>query len=713
MFRRSSLPVIYQTEANECGLACLAIIASHWGRRLSLETVREIVGATPRGVTLRTLVELAARLGLAARPIKIGLKRLDQVRMPAILHWDMNHFVVLEKVERGHATIIDPATGRTSHEIEDLSGSFTGIAVEFTPNDAIREIKADAPRIFWKTWFRDRVLVKSAAAAIAFTLLMQSAVLSLPLIYKMAIDGRLSTSAWSFGTLSTGIALILFVQLGASIGRVAATSLFGSILAHRISLGLVTHLLSLPLSFFRDRMAGGVVARVQSVEAIKRFITDQAFPLLIDTAISLLAMTFMFVISPQLSVVLITGVTIDIALRVRFAIRERAALQESLEAQSKESAILLESVRAIQTIKLGSAEAARVAVWENRLVENLKLNAGVSTLRGQMASFSAFIVSLEWIAILFIATGGGSGAALTPGILFGFLAYRGLVRERLANVLTATSTLYALGAHFERLDDIMMAPAECSSPPATMNVASGHISLQAVGFGYPGSNQAVLTDVSLEIPGGSFVAITGASGSGKSTLVRLLLGLESVSAGVILVDGAPIESVPRSEWRRHFGVVMQDDTLVSGTILENVAFYADEVDLARVRSACRSAGIDSEIESLPMGYYSFIGDGAGTLSGGQKQRILIARAIYRRPRIIVFDEGTANIDTESELAIAKSLEQLQITRIVIAHRSELLGVADTVYEMKCGRLSMVQHRGGTATDTLNRHGKMGTELGKV
>lgn len=685
--RRRRVPVILQGEISECGLACLAMIAAAWGLKADLAALRARLASTPRGLSLRMLMNLAAGIGLAARPVRIGLQKLSELKLPAVLHWNMDHFVVLERVRKGVAWIVDPAQGRRRVSLESISPNFTGIAVEFTPTHGFEPGLLRLSRSFRRAWLDDRGLRAAALRALWLTLVLQITIIALPFAYRGVIDragGRAFDSRLVW--IAAGIGLMILVQAGSAWTRGQVVTRLGNIFVHRVSTHIVARLFSLPVAFFQRQMLGDVLSRVRSVDAVRRFLTDQAAPLVIDLAVGLVTAALMVGFSPHLAAIVIAGLALEIAVRFSRMRKQRELTENLLDAESKELSQLLESMRAIQTIKLAAREAQRFAAWENELVRVLNAGTQVSDQRTSVSTLTSAISGLEWAAVLAVGVLGVGAAPVTIGVLFGFLAYRGVFRERLSTVVENFWALQMISVHLRRLDDLMLAEAEPQGKGILPLGGPGNLKLENVSFRYSPTEPPVLDNVSLEIPAGACIGIIGPSGSGKSTLIKLILGLETPQQGSITLDGVPIESVHRQVWRERFGTVMQDDTLLAGSINQNIAFFDSRIDMDRVRAAAKDAAVHDEIDAMPMEYGTMVGDMGVQVSGGQRQRILIARALYREPQILLFDEGTANLDAESERKIAGVLGNLALTRIIVAHRSHLLSVSDIVYEIRNGRI---------------------------
>lgn len=685
------VPVVMQGEVSECGLACLAMIAGAWGLKADLAALRASVASTPRGINLRMLIDCASSLGLAARPVRIGLGKLAELRLPAILHWRMDHFVVLEAVGKDTLTIVDPSRGRQQVSLEDASPLFTGVAVEFTPTEAFQPRKLRLSRAFRRAWFDDPALRWTGLRVLWLSILLQLAVISLPFAYRHLIDGGSSLLDDPDAMLiGAGVLMMILVQVGSTWLRGLLATRMGTLFVHRVTTGIVARLFSLPIAFFHRQMLGDVVARVRSIDTIRRFVTEQAVPLVIDSCVAAITLVLMISFSPRLAVVVIIGIAIDIGIRVASRRRQRTLAEDLMEAEGKELSRLLESMRAIQAIKLAGREGQRFAVWENELARMLNANARLARQHTMLISLGSAVNALEWAAILAVGVLGVMGDPVSIGILFGFLAYRGIVRERLANLIEALWNLETVGVHIRRLDDLMLAEPESPGGAVCPEPGPGALKVEGLCFRYASTEPLVLKGIDIDIPAGACVALVGPSGSGKTSLVKLILGIEEPASGDIRIDGVSVRDFNRRAWRDAFGVVMQDDTLLAGSIAENIAFFDAQIDMDEVRRAAALAAVHEEISAMPMEYGTLVGDMGTQLSGGQRQRILIARALYRKARIIVFDEGTANLDAESEKRVADVLGALSPTRLVIAHRSQLVDMADIVYELRDGRVTRLR-----------------------
>lgn len=681
--------LILQSEAAECGLACLAMIAAAWDRDISLEELRARTATSSRGLRLTTLIDIAGDLGFAARGVRIGLNRLADLSLPAILHWDLGHFVVLEKVGARHITILDPASSRRKMTLEEASPHFTGVALELTVVLDFNLEKSDqsVSRISFD-WVWEGRLGSALRRVAALTALLQFSVLALPFLFRHLID-QASVQGLPYA-LFIGCLLVIGLQAFTSWLRSLTVIEAGSLFTYRLASSVIYRLFNFPVNFFYRRSLGDILSKVRAVEVLRRFATDDAAMLVVDAFASVLTAIAMILFSPRLAAVVCVSIFLEAALRVFSARPLRNRLEALLDAESRETGRLVENLRAIEAIKLAGREAQRHALWETDYVRLLNSSIKMQSLKSRISGAIETIVLLELMLVLWFAIFQSVGPVST-GVLFGFLSYRELLRQRMASVLQRITDFQFLLVYWARLKNLLASEEEsmAESRPA-ISSPHGEIDFSEISFRY-GTNEAWVFDrVSLSVPACACVALVGPSGVGKSTLIKLLLQLEQPTSGAILIDGRPLSEMDPKHWRRIVGTVMQHDQLLSGSISDNIAFFDTNVDEHLIQHCASAAGIAAEIEAMPMGYETLIGDMGIQLSGGQRQRLLIARALYRRPKIIVFDEGTSGLDADNELKIMKTLKALDITRVIVAHRSKLIEAADIVYELRDGAVQRVR-----------------------
>lgn len=685
---------IRQSEAAECGLACLAMVANAHGAKVDLRGMRTKFGVSIRGVTLRDLMGMADALGLGARALRLEPASLPKLKTPAILHWDMNHFVVLKSAAR-RIVIVDPAVGERRFTPEEVSKRFTGVALELTPTATFDPPVMRAPTRLRDLWGRTNGWRRAAAQLVILSVILQFAAISFPFFLQLAVDQAIANVDLDFLLLlALGFGALHIVNAVTTGLRSWVILSLGQTLTFQMAGNIVRHLLRLPIDFFEKRNIGDIVSRIGSVQPIQSALSTSVVASFIDAVMLVVTAIVIFVYSWKLAVVVLIGTTLYLALSLALYPAMRAREEEEITARATEQTHLLESIRATRTIKMFGREAEREASWRNLFAE--VINAGVRHGRleialtvGQTVIFGAQTVIVVYLGARMAIEGQG----FSVGMLFAFMSYRQQFSERAAALVQHAIEFRMLGLHLERLSDIVQAPREPAPAIPSVSAAEprGGIELDSVAFRYGDSEPLVLENVSVKVAPGEFVAITGPSGAGKSTLLKIILGLTPPSAGEVRIDGIPLDRFGLRPWRASVGAVSQDDTLLSGTLGDNIAFFDPEIDIERVVACAKVARVHDDIAKMAMGYSSLVGDMGAALSGGQRQRVLLARALYRQPRLLILDEGTANLDQATERALAEEIAAMPITRIVVAHRPELVRRADRVLILRDGSLQPSCH----------------------
>ncbi|MFL6796054.1 MAG: peptidase domain-containing ABC transporter [Xanthobacteraceae bacterium] len=679
--RRGHLPLIHQTEAAECGLACLAMVASYHGNRVDLNTLRRRHPASLKGVTLRGLMQTAGHLQMTCRPIRLELEHLRQIQLPAILHWDMCHFVVLKGVTKQGLTIHDPASGERSYTFAAASKHISGVALELSPTEAFqqRDERARLPlSVFWShlsgsTHALLQILVLSAV--------LQVLLLAAPFYMQVTIDEVITRGDLDLlVVLALGFGLLMLIQVATTALRSWVLLVLQNVVHFHLGARLFHHLIRLPTAFFEQRHTGDVLSRFTSLQPIRNLLTEGMITALIDGIMAVLTLAMIFLYSPPLALLVLGALALYAIIRLSLYGVLWRRTQATIEASAQESSTFIETLRAIQCLKLFNRESERESQWLNRYAE--VANSSVSLGRAKIAfsTINDLIFGLELIIIVFLAARLVLAGNLTVGMVFAFMAYRQHFIERSVALVEKALDFRILGLHLERLSDIALTSPERGHdlPLSFMRPLEGGIELRNVCFRYAETERFVLEDVNLRIEPGQFVTITGPSGGGKTTLVKLMLGLLEPTSGEILVDGLPLSTMGPRTFREQVAAVMQEDQLLSGSIADNICFFDAQFDEERMLRSAKRAAIHEDIMAMPMTYSSLIGDMGNSLSGGQKQRVLLARALYRDPQILFLDEGTAHLDVKTERAINESLRQLQMTRVSVAHRPDISSGADMI-----------------------------------
>lgn len=678
---RSRLPVILGAEAAECGLVSMAMIARYHGHDVDLNGLRQRFTVSMSGASLRSIMDLADTLGFTTRALRVELDALSQVQTPAILHWDLNHFVVLKQVGRSTVTVHDPALGARTLSLEAVSKHFTGVALELSPAKTFSKIKAKQPTRLKHLWSRMVGFWPAMIQVLGLSMALQIAVFAAPFYLQLTIDEALQTGDQDLMTvLALGFGALLIIQVTITALRSWALQSIGFLMGFQMTGNVVRHLIRLPVSYFEKRHVGDILSRIGSIGPIRDAITSGVISTLIDGTMAIIAVVILFLYSPLLAFIVLGGLTLSALLTLALYPFQRQRTEEQIIASAKEQSHMVESVRAATTIKLMGREAQRESAWRNLFAD--VTNAGFSVGKYQigMTAAQGLLTGLLTILVVYVAARMIlAGDGFSVGMLFAFMSYRQTLSDRVIALINQVIAFRYITLHLDRVGDIVQAKSEQGDrAKATLPDPAGGISVNSVSFRYGDADDWVLNDVNFDVAPGEFIALTGTSGGGKTTLMKLLLGLYRPEIGHISLDGVHATEARWKSWRHYVGVVAQDDQLLSGTIADNIAFFDPDLDMAKVQAAAAAAQVHDDIARMPMQYLSIVGDMGSTLSGGQKQRVLLARALYRQPRLLFLDEGTANLDLETEAKIADLVANLPITRVIVAHRRALIQKADRV-----------------------------------
>lgn len=692
LWHRRTIQLVRQSEVTECGLASLAMICGYYGQDVDLATLRRRFQLSLRGASLRSLIEISDQLGLNARPVRLPLERLAELQMPAVLHWEMRHFVVLEAVKNGKALIHDPEGRSRWLPLKDVSNHFTGVALELTPA-ADFEVGHARPKLrLFDLWSKVVGLKRSILQIIILSIVLEAYVLASPYYMQIAIDSVIpSTDIDLMTLLAIGFAIFVIINSIAHLLRSFVVLSAGSSLGLGIGVNVARRLMRLPVGWFEKRQIGDILSRFQSILPIQTFLTEGTVASLVDGSLAVVTLIVMFIYSPLLSLLTLFGVLLYIIVRiVSFRIQRRAE-EDAIVTSGREQTILIDSLRGIVTIRLFDQASSRLSDWYSRYVDTTNSNIEVSRISIWQTTLSILIFGLEstlaiWIAIGYVIEGGFS-----IGMVFAFLAYKAQFVQKTVTLVDQGIAMRMLGLHLERLSDIAQSEEDRSFQTAHLNhhTFRGNVELKDVQFSYGPTDPLVLDGLNLSVRAGEHVAITGGSGEGKSTFLKVLLGLLPPNTGEIFIDGVPIENFAHKNFHKQISAVLQDDHLFSGSLADNIALFDPSPDHDRVVEAAKGAAIYEDIVKMQMGFETLVGDMGSALSGGQKQRILIARALYRRPMLLLMDEGTSHLDSQNERIINDTVAEMGITRIIIAHRRETIVRASTIYRMDNGKLTDV------------------------
>jgi ATP-binding cassette subfamily B protein RaxB len=514
------------------------------------------------------------------------------------------------------------------------------------------------------------------------SLVLQLYVLATPFYMQIVVDNAIAKNDHDLLlVLALGFVLFLLINTGATLIRARLLTYAQRTLAFQMGTGLFRHLLRLPMSYFEKRHFGDLVSRFTSTEPVRALLAEGLVTALIDGAMALLTAAMMFHYRPALGFVVLAALALYFALRAAFYHLMRCRSLDLIEAKSRESTTesttFIETMRAVQSIKIFTREPERCAVWMSRYAQVVRAEASTSLLKQVFRVANDAIFGLENVLIIYLGAQAALAGDMTVGMLFAFISYKQQFVDKAARLIERAIEFRMLDLHLERLADVAGAEPEQGHfrPVAYQQPIGGNLEVRDLCFRYAEGEPFVLRDVNLSVRAGDYVAITGPSGCGKTTLLKVILGLLEPSSGEILIDGVPLRILGHQAFRKSIRVVMQDDQLLSGSIADNICFFDESFELEHMMHCAELAGIHDEIRRMPMAYNSLIGDMGTSLSGGQKQRILLARALYRRPRLLFMDEGTSHLDIATERQVTTAVKALGLTRVIIAHRPETIASA--------------------------------------
>lgn len=679
------LPVILQTEAAECGLACLAMIAGFYGYRTDMTAIRRRFSISSHGLTLKHLIDMAARLQLSSRPLRLEPDQLAQLQLPCVLHWEMNHFVVLKEVRRKAVVIHDPAIGERVLTKDAFAKGFTGVALELVPTEDFKPAEDKQPLRLSQFWSRIAGLKRSLLQVLALSLLLQLFAVVTPLYMQTVVDDVvLRKDTDLLLVLAIGFGLLLLVETGTRALREFVILHVSNRLNIQMAANLFRHLIRLPMDYFAKRHIGDIVSRFGSLDTVRQLLTTGLIAAVVDGIMAVITLVAMFIYDTRLTLIVLVSVTLYALLRLALYRPLRLLTEERIVASANTDTHFMESVRAIQTIKLFQKENERQGQWQNRLAESLNKNIGIARWGIGYQTLNQLLFGLENLVVIYFAATAVMGSVISLGMLYAFMSYKTRFVQSMDGLIGKWIELKMLGLHLDRLSDIAYTQAEAVDDQVAVSANNalpnggyaplkGRIEVRNLSFRYGETEPPVFQDLSFEIMPGETVAIVGPSGCGKTTLIKCLMGLLKPTTGEILIDGQPLRQL--SHYRNQIAGVMQDDTLMSGAIADNIGCFESQLDMARVIQCAQLACVHDDIMHIPMQYNTLVGDLGASLSGGQKQRIVLARALYRAPHILFMDEATSHLDVMNEARVNAHIKGLNITRVLVAHRPETVDSA--------------------------------------
>ena len=715
------IPVLRQLTATECGVTCLRMALAYFGRQVSLDEIRTVVGAARDGASAMALLTAARRFGLRGRAVRLEAEDISYLEPASILHWEFNHFVMLEQVRprSGLVEIIDPAIGRRSVSLREFGKKFTGVALQLEP-DATFE-KCDAGRPLLGRALRSVLGQADSWAPVAVTsLLLQVTTLSAPALTGAIVDKVVPRGdGHLLLVLGASLAFLVLFHALATLVRSHLLLRIRTQLDVQMTLRFVEHLLALPYSFFQRRAAGDLMMRLSSNATLREMLTTGTLSTLLDGVLVVLYLALLFFIDGFMASAALLLAALQVAGFWASRGSQRELLAADLEAQARTHSYELEMLTGIETLKTMGCEHRAIEHWSGLFVQSLNSSLRRGALAALLEALASTLRLAAPLLVLWVGAARVLSGQMSLGAMLAAAAMAGGFLVPLANLVAALGQLQLLRCYQERLDDVFdAAPEQQRQASLPAHKLRGEISLEHVSLRYSPHAPDAVADVSLHIAPGQLVAIVGRSGAGKSSLAALLAGLYPPTAGRVRYDGADLRELDLPWLRRQIGVVTQQPALFGSTIRQNIALSDPAAPLDAVREAAKRACIHDEIVAMPMQYDTLLVDRGASLSGGQRQRIALARALLREPTVLLLDEATSSLDTMSERAVKAQLAELRCTRIVIAHRlstivdADLIVVMDKGHIVAQGRHAALAAQGGLYAELLAAQQRGGASPGQ-
>lgn len=675
----------------ECAAASLAMVLAYYGREVSIPEAHERCNIGRDGASARDIAEAARSYGLRVNPYSMEIDELVDVPCPAVLHWRFQHFVVLEDFDGQTATIADPIGERREVSRKELSDSFTGVVLTMTPGEGFAPEGEGEGEPAWRMIasraFRAPGVRRLLAQILVASLVLQLLGLSVPLLTKVVVDEIIPLQIDSvMGIVGLGILIVLGSQLTLAFLRGLVLVNFQAKLDSELMTGFFEHVLALPYRYFQEHSTGDLLQRLSSNAQIRSVLSNQTVTAVLDGSFVVVYGLLLLLISPIFGLVALVLGGGQILLLVLTARRMTALVVTELTAQGTSEAFLVESISSIETLKSAGAEPRALTHWTGVLGEQLeatmrrgRLTVVIGTITATVQGFSSLL--MLWIGALLVLNG-----SMSLGTMLALVSLAGLLLAPLASLVAAGIAIQQVGGHLERIASVLRAtPEQQRSAVRQPPQLEGEISLDGVSFRYDESADWAVRDLSMDVRRGQKVALVGRTGSGKTTVAKLVLGLYAPTEGEVRVDGQSLHDLDLRMVRSQFGVVSQETKLINGSIRRNISYNDPSLPLEHIVRAAQLAELHEDIEAMPMGYETLIAEGGSALSGGQRQRLAIARALARRPRLLVLDEATSDLDAATERNVANHLSAQGASMLIIAHRLSTVEAADLILVLEGGR----------------------------
>ncbi len=694
--RKGKLPLVLQAERSECALACLAMILGYHGHKIDINTLRRRHPVSQHGISLKAFVALAPKLNLAVRPLRAELKDLENLALPAILHWDMDHFVVLKRASVAGLEIHNPAIGIQKITYKEADKHFTGVAVEMIPTPQFTRKDERQKLPLHELWTHTPGLAGHMLQLVMLSLLMQGFAIALPFYTQIILDDVLVNYDMDLLKLvAAGFCLLIIFRQLTELLRAHVVLYMSSKVSFHFATRLCRHLLHLPLDYFSRRHIGDIVSRFGSLNNVRDFLCSGIVEIFIDGLMVFLALLLMFIYDGLLTAIALIAVIFYGLLRLATYRQLYTRNEEWIHDRALENTVFMENVSAIQGIKIYTRESARLGYWQNCFAAAMSSGIQVQKLGFNVQFFQGLLLGLENIVLLLAGSYSVMNGAISVGMLMAFISFKDHFYRSIFSMLDKLFEFRMLDIHLERLADIAFSKAE-PDEGNILAIGLDHdpvfaVSLDAVGYRYDPESPLLFSDVSLTLKNNEVVAIIGPTGCGKSTLLKIVLSLVEPLEGTLRINDVCVSHYGLERYRSRVAGVLQNDSLLSGSILENIAFFDPSPDHEKAVQAARQAMILEDISRMPMQFNTMVGNMGSALSGGQVQRLMLARAIYQQPSLLILDEATSHLDINTEQAVNNSLKQMQIPCLMVAHRPQTVLNADRILMLTPRGLQSLAH----------------------
>ncbi len=684
---RRRIPTVRQMEEADCGAACLAMVLAFFGRRVELDELRDMTGTGRDGVSALSLAQAARSYALQARGVQADVDDLVHLPRASILHWEMGHFVVLERLTRRGLRVIDPGLGRRLVPMDEVRRSYTGVALTFEPSSGFERSRS-ARKGTWR-YLRPLLAQSGKLFRVVLTsLLIRVLALALPLLTGLVVNQVVpDDDRHLLMVLTAGVGLVVAYHFLSAFLRGHLLLELRTRLDMGLTRGFVDHLVGLPYPFFLRRSAGDLMMRLQSNTAVREILTTGTLSALLDGTFASLYLVLLFLVSPVLAGAALLLALLEVVTLVLSWRRNQRLMGESLQTQADAQSYAYELLAGMETLKAAGAEHRAADHWAGLFSSQVKADLRRGRLDATVQAMTATLKIASPLVLLLLGAFQVVDGRLSLGTMLSVAALAAGFLDPLSTLVTSGLQAQQVGSYMERINDVLDKPQEQHGRHVRSAARlRGAVRAVDVCFAYGPVSPLVLADVSLDIRPGQHIGIVGRSGSGKSTLAHLLLGLYRPTSGRVEFDGVDLEELDVASVRRQLGIVTQRPYLFGSSIRENIALTDPDLPLEAVIDAARMACIDEDIAAMPMGYDTRLHDGGTSLSGGQRQRLALARALVHRPSVLLLDEATSELDTVTERRVYDNLASVTSTTIVIAHRLSTIRNADRIVVMDGGAI---------------------------